>query len=329
MKKKLITLAVMVTMVFPLTMVSAAPDEAEQKVINHLQDISVTIVAKAPRGGGEGSGVIKTVTNERGEKVNYVWTAAHVITHLRHERTVIDAKSGGTKTVVEFDDPLVVKAINEDGRMVGKIEFLAEVVRYSADEDFALLRLRKKDLVKDSVTFFLDEKDGRPVIPTVGTKLLHVGSLLGQLGSNSMTEGIMSQHGRLINKVVFDQTTVTAFPGSSGGGVYVKDGRLVGLLLRGAGETFNLIGPVRRLHDWSKRAGVEWAVNDKVKLPTEDELKRLPVEDNGVTFSYSVRSEAAAAPKTAMTVGTGPYYLGSRSAELQFPTYLKYTPGEE
>jgi hypothetical protein len=38
----------------------------------------------------------------------------------------------------EFDDPLVVKAINEDGRMVGKIEFLAEVVRYSADEDFAL-----------------------------------------------------------------------------------------------------------------------------------------------------------------------------------------------
>ena len=55
-------------------------------------------------------------------------------------------------------------------------------------------------------------------IPKLGTDLLHVGSLLGQMGANSMTDGIYSQHGRLIgiNKFVFDQTTVNAFPGSSG-----------------------------------------------------------------------------------------------------------------
>lgn len=257
------------------------------KIAQHLQDISVTIVAKSSSGfgGGEGSGVIKTRTLPSGEHVNFVWTAAHVVSHLRHTRQVVDSRSGSTKTLVEFDDPMVVKALIEDGRMVGKIEFYAEVFRFSEEEDLALLRIRKKDFVKSSVTFYLDK-----TIPPVGTKLLHVGSLLGQLGSNSLTEGIMSQHGRLIDKKVFDQTTVTAFPGSSGGGVYLTDGKLVGLVLRGAGETFNLIGPVRRLHDWSKKAKVEWAVNDAIPMPSEEEMKKLPVEDNGVEFSYSAKA---------------------------------------
>lgn len=308
---------------------NTVPAEKKVDIAQHLQDISVTIVSgQRGSGGGEGSGVIFTRKNERGENVNYVWTAAHVIDNLRKTKNVIDPKSGGSKTVVEFDDAQVVKAINEDGRMVGKIEFLAEVVRYSAEQDFALLRLRKKDLVKSTVTFYLEEKDGKPVIPPLRTKLLHVGSLLGQLGSNSMTEGIMSQHGRLINKVVFDQTTVTAFPGSSGGGVYLEDGRLVGLVLRGAGETFNLIGPVRRLHEWSKAAQVDWAVDPKVKMPTEEELKKIPVEDNGVTFSYSARAADAQPGKTrTVIVGDGlRFYLGSEENERNFPTYLYWTP---
>ncbi|HAT67623.1 MAG TPA: hypothetical protein DCS66_24005, partial [Flavobacteriaceae bacterium] len=60
------------------------------------------------------------------------------------------------------------------------------------------------------------------------TELYHVGSLLGQTGSNSMTRGIVSQVGRVLNLgsgdgTVFDQTTVTAFPGSSGGGVFLSE----------------------------------------------------------------------------------------------------------
>jgi hypothetical protein len=297
----------------------------DQVVAQHLQDISVTIVAKSGFSGSEGSGVIKTRKNDSGEVVNFVWTAAHVVRNLRHEKQVIDGKSGSPKTIVEFDDAMVVKALVEEGRMVGKIEFFAEVVRYNAEEDLALLRLRKKDFIRCTAQFYLDEKKGKSLIPPVGTKLLHVGSLLGQLGSNSMTEGIMSQHGRLINKVVFDQTTVTAFPGSSGGGVYLKDGRCVGLVLRGAGETFNLIAPVRRIHEWSKRAGVEWAVRDDVKMPSDDDMRKLPVEDNGVNFSYSVKSDAGKGEKGYRTVimGDGKYFqLGTRENEFRFPTFL-------
>ena len=306
----------------------------DQEVARHLQDISVTIVSKNRQGGGEGSGVVKTRKLANGDTVNFVWTAAHVVDNLRTTRTVIDAKSGSPKVVVEFDDATVVKALNEDGRMVGKTEFFAEVVRYSAEQDLALLRVRKRGLIDCTTTFYLDkDKGGKPVLPLVGTKLLHVGSLLGQLGSNSMTEGIMSQHGRLFNKMVFDQTTVTAFPGSSGGGVYLTDGRCVGLVLRGAGETFNLICPVRRLEKWAADAGVLWAVDDSVPVPSEDELRKLPVEDNGVNFSYSAKAaEAKDGSKAILKTilfGSGRPYLGDEETERNFPTYLRWTPAEK
>jgi S1-C subfamily serine protease len=304
--------------------------KAAQRVAQHLQDISVTIVAKNRLGSGEGSGVIKTRRTSDGDTVNFVWTAAHVVEHLRKTRTVIDSKSGTPKVVVEFDDALIVKANVENGRKVGKIEFDAEVIRYNAEEDLALLRVRKKNLVKCSVQVYYKDKE----IPPISTELLHVGSLLGQLGSNSMTKGIMSQHGRLIDRKVFDQTTVTAFPGSSGGGVYLTDGRLVGLVLRGAGETFNLIVPSRRMKDWAKKAQVEWAFDDKVAMPTEEELQKLPVEDTGVQFSYSVRADREKKGLTfgkykVMIIKRGEgFQLGTFGNEINFPTYLHYVPNE-
>ena len=159
----------------------------------------------------------------------------------------------------------------------------AEVLKYSESEkghDLALLRVRKLNFVTDTVTFYLDKK-----IPELGTDLLHVGSLLGQMGANSMTDGIYSQHGRILkhlNKHVFDQTTCTAFPGSSGGGVYLKsegNPRYVGMLVRGAGEGFNLIVPVRRMVNYCKKNKIMWALDKNVKMPTEDELKKMPVEN--------------------------------------------------
>lgn len=179
-----------------------------KSVADHIQDISLTIVSAGGGVRAEGSGVIKTRRSQTGETYTFVWTAAHVIDNLRRTRQFIDPKSGASKTVVEFDDAMVVKMLVENGRHVGKVEILAEVIRYSIEEDLALLRIRKKDFANDSVQFYLDKE-----IPPLGTELLHVGSLLGQLGGNSMTSGIMSQHGRLIEKRIFDQTTVSAFPG--------------------------------------------------------------------------------------------------------------------
>lgn len=251
----------------------------KRPVAEHLQNVSVTIRSEGTFSAGEGSGVIFTRKDSDGNLVNFIWTAAHVIDNLRSERRVL--VNGSQKTLVEFKDPVVVKEIRQDGRTVGRLQMDAEVLKYSESEkghDLALLRVRKLNFVTDSVTFYLEEK-----IPPLGTDLLHVGSLLGQMGANSMTDGIYSQHGRILkhlNKHVFDQTTCVAFPGSSGGGVYLKEEnpKYVGMLVRGAGEGFNLIVPVRRMVDYCEKHKIMWALDRNVKMPTEEEINKIPVE---------------------------------------------------
>ena len=269
---------------------------AEKKLstADHLQNVSVTIRSEGQFSNGEGSGVIFSRKDKDGNLVNLVWTAAHVIDNLRSTREVL--VGGAKKTIVEFKDPMVVKEIRQNGRTVGRLQMDAEVLKYSdADDghDLALLKVRKFNFVTDTVTFYLDEE-----IPKLGTDLLHVGSLLGQMGANSMTDGIYSQHGRLIkslNKFVFDQTTCTAFPGSSGGGVYLKsDARYVGMLVRGAGEGFNLIVPVRRLQDYCEKHKIMWALDPKVAMPSDDELKAMPIEHAPKEKSEDTADEKAA-----------------------------------
>ena len=269
----------MIVMVFGLIATSVLGAEKKQDTADHLQNVSVTIRSEGEWSNGEGSGVIFTRKDASGNQVNFVWTAAHVIDNLRSTRKVV--VDGTPKTLVEFKDPMVVKEIRQDGRTVGRLQMDAEVLKYSdADDghDLALLRIRKFNFVKDTVTFHLDKDD----IPKLGTDLLHVGSLLGQMGANSMTDGIYSQHGRLIkslNKYVFDQTTVTAFPGASGGGVYLKsNANYIGMLVRGAGEGFNLIVPVRRMQDYCEKHKIMWALDPTVAMPDEDDLKKMPIE---------------------------------------------------
>ncbi len=242
-------------------------------VAKYMLDIAVTIKA----GNAQGSGSLKVTKDGQ----VWVWTAGHVVAGLRHTRNIVDEK-GAEKTVVEFDDAQVVRFIVKDGRKVGSFNLDAEVMRYSDannGEDLALLRIRgAEDLkVNASVNFYLD-KD----LPTIGTKLYHCGSLLGEFGSNSLTNGLMSQLGRVYQNKVYDQTSCTAFPGSSGGPVCIEaDGRYVGMLTRGAGETFNLIVPVRRMHTWAKQAGVEFAMDDSLTVPSDEELYKKPIEVGG------------------------------------------------
>lgn len=251
-------------------------------VSGYLQSISVTVTAK----NGAGSGVIFTreiKDGERAKKVNFVWTAAHVLEGLRSIRTFVDS-DGHVKKTVEFQDAEIKKKIIEGGRTMGQLVLDAKVVKYSdakTGEDLALLMIRKADFVQDSLKFYVDEEGkGLPL----GAQLFHVGSLLGEDGSNSMTTGIMSQVGRTVSlsggpKVLFDQTTVTAFPGSSGGGVFTTDGRYVGMLVRGAGETFNLIVPVRRMRKWAEKENLLWAMDPSAKAPSLDEVDKITVEN--------------------------------------------------
>lgn len=257
-----------------LTLLLVCPLQAG--TIQDLQDVSVTIRS----GRSQGSGVLFV----RGDRT-FVWTAGHVVDNLRKTRHVV--LKGNDMTVVEFKDAELVREFRQEGRRIGEEKMDCRVIRFSdarQGHDLALLEVRKRGYTTKTVVFYNGED-----IPAVGTELFHVGSLLGQFGSNSLTTGVVSQIGRVLdlgaNGVTFDQVSTPGFPGSSGGGVFVKStGEYMGMLVRGAGENFCLVVPVRRMRSWAKEAGVEWAMDPSVPVPTEQELKSLPIEDAGVEF---------------------------------------------
>ena len=274
-------------LLFTASLVWGEAAKSRKATAQFLQDISVTIKAQGGYSRSEGSGVL--ITRKMGdESVTFVWTCAHVVDNLRQVRSVVNEKGASVK-VVEFNDAQIVKELVESGRRVGEIKMDAKVIKYSDFEhgqDLALLMVRAKDYGKSTARFHLNKED--QIIP-IGTRLFHVGSLLGQMGANSMTTGIISQVGRVEDKVEFDQTTVTAFPGSSGGGVYLEDGTYVGMIARGAGEGFNLMVPIRRMTTWAKDNNIMWALDSKLKMPTLKEIQGISVEDSGFKSTSSAK----------------------------------------
>jgi len=276
-----------------------------------LQDVSVTIRA----GGSQGSGVLITrdVVDTDGKTVsmNFVLTAAHVIEDLRSTRTII-GPNGTPKILVEFRDVQILKEDQVNGRKVGEHVMDCKVILYSDathGHDLALLLVRKPGFTTANATFYND------AVCNVGTELIHVGSLLGQAGSNSMTTGNVSQTGRLLQLgngagTLFDQTSCPAFPGSSGGGVFTKDGKYMGMLVRGAGETFNFIVPARRIYNWAERFEVQWLLDPSAKVPSLEEIYDINLENTPSTIR--------AFTKDAKAYPTLEHKLDSDKATLDF-----------
>jgi hypothetical protein len=281
----------MKTLVFMCVALSAALIQADD-TIDRLQAISYTIKA----GSSSGSGVAFTRLAKEDEKetVSFIHSAGHVVDGLRKTRTII--VDGTAKTVVEFDDAVVVQEFYEDGRRIGETQFDAKVIRYSSadhGEDLAVLQVRRKNFlpIESSVEFH----DSAP--PALGASLWHVGSLYGQFGSSTLSEGIVSKIGRVLpygaNGTIFDQVSVTAVGGSSGGGVFTKDGgKCIGLLVRGAPDgQVNFIVPVRRMRDWAKRAKVEWTMDRSVPMPSASDLRKLPIDEDGADDLFDTKGD--------------------------------------
>ena len=253
---------------------------ASEAIAPYLASISVTVRAQAGYRKAEGSGTLfkrKVGTND----VYFCFTAGHVIEHLRSVRDVI--VDGKPVKKVSFADPSLVRKLRnpKTGRIVGEVVVSARVIKFSKgdDEDLAILRVMADKLGANKGLKFRSATAG--LVP-LGTTLTHCGSLLGSDGANSITTGILSQHGRLIGKVDFCQSTGVAFPGSSGGGVCTsKDGLYMGMLVRGTSvQGFNLLVPVQRMYAWCKRNKIEWAMDASRKV-TEAEIAKVAVEDSG------------------------------------------------
>ena len=56
----------------------------------------------------------------------------------------------------------------------------------------------------------------------------------------------------------------------------------MGMLVRGAGEGFNLMVPMRRIYKWAAANNMLWAVDPDVKAPTIDEIRGMSIETIGL-----------------------------------------------
>jgi hypothetical protein len=242
---------------------AAQPVLPKASVPDYLQQISVTIKS----GDAQGSGTL--VTRKVGDDtITFVWTAGHVVDNLRTVRKVITA-DGGTKVLVEFRDPQIVQELHQNGRRVGETKLDCKVIKYSdADygEDLAVLMIRRINAYPMTISAKF-HKDSN-YIPPIGVDLSHCGSQTGR-----MLEG----KGASIK--VFDQVTAVAFPGSSGGGMYLKDdGVYIGMLTQGVQrlQGFNFIVPIRRIHKWAADSKIGWAIDPNIPMPSMDEIEKIP-----------------------------------------------------
>jgi len=207
---------------------------------DYLQSVSVRVVSPA----GSGSGVLYSRDGR-----TFCWTAGHVVAKY----------DGGVHDDVVVEQEIRVNGIYQDTRKIK-----AKVVAYSeADErqDLAILELEE---YVDVTTVFAANQVYMP-----GTPVVHVGSMSGLY--NSVTIGIVSQTDRdlLENGIMFDQTCVIAYPGSSGGGTYLMNGQCMGIHVRGGKVGMGFIVPVRRMWDWAEKFDLMWAMDPSVPMPKE------------------------------------------------------------
>lgn len=259
-----------------LLLALASPSPAAD-VMDHLQAITVVVEAN----GGEGTGTLFT-RRVGSETRTYVWTAAHVAAGLRQATPHVDSDTGEPRLKVTFGVAQIIQEVVEHGAKVDEVRLPAKVIRYSSIEDghdLALLEIFKRNVADVSAEFHLNER-----IPPIGAPVIHVGNLVGEY-ANSTTMGIISAIGRVLvwdnkNPRVFDQTTALSAKGSSGGGIFLRNGTYIGMVQRAPERVaVNFICPVRRIRKWAEEAGVAWAMDPSVPMPSDQELADLPVED--------------------------------------------------
>ncbi|MBI3336336.1 hypothetical protein HYZ98_02095 [Candidatus Peregrinibacteria bacterium] len=229
------------------TQTSEGPNVVElPENLRHLS--ALTVQVKTPF--GEGSGLLV-----KSGDTPYCWTAGYLVEHLYYEEKEAGRKWNSASIIIPKGD--------------GFCLIPADVIRYSDPLAPALLRLRESLPLPVSTVF-------AESTPAVDTQVYHVGCFPPSSPSFT-TKGTVTTIGEVYGGHTYDAVSQMGLSGSGGGGVFTKDGTCLGMMMlgRNAGD---LILPAREIRQWAKDKNVLWALDSTAPMPSEEELKTIPIE---------------------------------------------------
>lgn len=210
--------------------------------------------------------------------VSFVWTAGHLVHNTREfalqlfSLESINEKVPGLLNVVT-----VTYYQTKNSKIISTNIQIGTVIKYSHPStngiDIALIRLRNPIPSTKSTVFHLEDS-----IPQLGDDVFTISSPYGLYGTAS--KGIYSFIGRIDSeRAEYDQTTMPIFPGSSGAGVFLSNGKCVGFAIAIKHPSLNFILPIRKVKEWAIRENVLWALDENYPMPTDIELMFMPATD--------------------------------------------------
>lgn len=237
-----------------------------------VKSVSVSVVTS----GGSGSGTMFV----QGDKT-YVLTAGHVVEKLRHVNKVNKDTGNETKEVevISWDEAKVIQTLYQDDKEVENTVLLAKVVVYSPVEDeggkdIAVLELLKKNHLKTGATLL-----PLPKHLTVGQDVIHIGSLYGSITGAYIRGNVARLDYRALHSS-FNVINVDSKPGSSGGGIFIKDGDnyyLVGTVVRGDGSGVALTKPLAVIREVLKENNLDDSFN-LIPVPAKENCPKPEVK---------------------------------------------------
>jgi S1-C subfamily serine protease len=168
---------------------------------------------------------------------------------------------------------------------VGTMKLVGDIVVYNKLEDMALIKLRYDGTIEHVATLLSKAESS---LYRVMDEAVAVGCSLGW--PPLVSYGIITRKGYQIDSLPYDMSSAQIIFGNSGGGVYTKDGKFIGIPSKVAAVGWSavvphmgLFIPVARIYDWMEREFYDFIYdsnrdeNTRIK-EREKEIKRKKKE---------------------------------------------------
>lgn len=228
----------------------------------------------------EGAQVQDCATSIVRGKCVFLWAPAHFVEPSREIITVTNLLTGKEESRKVLFDPIAVRKICSDRTL----ELQAHVVRYDRTRDLALLRVTLKNDA-DAKNFTSVKFGYLKDPPPKGLSVCHLLPKVDKkhrLLPSHVVQGVTHDDRYTWEKdeQVYSRATLYSIAGSGGGCVFCpKTGDALGMIVASDRQTVTLFVSSHEMLQWARAKGVAWAIDPTVPMPSEVELKKLPIED--------------------------------------------------